>query len=131
MRIANDDITSDWLHPTQFADLHRARPDHLRGPKALMLAVLDEALRDAMLIRSAHGGRRRRLRDGRVFEFKLHPSPRRLELQRDALSWIFDGRSRELFSFESVCVHLEIDPENLRNRVRGATMASSHRRAAA
>jgi hypothetical protein len=95
---ANEKITSlfqpDVLLPGQYFD-DRCRKTHLEPEKRLMLAILEDAIQCFQDSHSARCGRSKRLFD---------------EVQR----WILDARGDWVFSFESICGVLELDPEYIR-----------------
>jgi hypothetical protein len=51
-------------------------------------------------------------------QFEAGVSPIRMEAAREAEEWFFSDRSRELFSFVSVCAALGLEPEFIRKRLR-------------
>jgi len=69
------------------------------GEKRLMLAILENATEDFQ-------------------KYALATDKRRRQLFQDAEAWIFDGDDHSLFSFESICEHLQLDPEYMRQGFR-------------
>ena len=69
------------------------------GEKRLMLAILENATEDFQ-------------------KYALVTDKRRRQLFEDAEAWIFDGDDHSLFSFESICEHLQLDPEYMRQGFR-------------
>lgn len=80
----------DPVSTAEYADNSQRRPQWL-PEKKLMLAVLDDAILCYRKYRSANKGKERRL-------------------FREAQEWIFDEQDDRIFSFESVCACLGIDP---------------------
>jgi len=62
------------------------------GEKKLMLAVIENAIEDFQ-------------------KYVLASDKRGMELFQDAEQWILETNSASLFSFESICVHLDLDPD--------------------
>jgi len=92
------------LVPEQFLPTQLALPRHdslVCGEKALMLAVLEDAIR--CLDRRARSGAR---------------------LAREAEAWIRANDPRWPFSFVNVCTHLEIDASRLRAALLGGAARS-------
>jgi len=67
----------------------------LEGEKKLMLAVLDDAI---VVFQKYYSAR----------------DKKRKKLFREAEEWIIEKRDDRLFSFTSICEHLEINPDYLR-----------------
>jgi hypothetical protein len=91
--------------PEQFLPTQLAPPRHdslVCGEKALMLAVLEDAIR--CLDRRSRSGAR---------------------LAREAEAWIRANDTRWPFSFVNVCAHLEIDASRLRAALLGGAAARS------
>jgi hypothetical protein len=65
------------------------------GEKKLMLAVIENAIEDFQ-------------------KYVLASDKRGMELFQDAEQWILETNSASLFSFESICVHLDLDPDYVR-----------------
>ena len=65
------------------------------GEKKLMLAVLENAIEDFQ-------------------KYVLASDKRGMELFQDAEQWILETNSGAFFSFESICVHLDLDPDYVR-----------------
>ncbi len=65
------------------------------GEKKLMLAVLENAIEDFQ-------------------KYVLASDKRGMELFQDAEQWILETNSGSFFSFESICVHLDLDPDYVR-----------------
>jgi hypothetical protein len=81
-----------------------------RSPeRALMLAVLEDAIRCFAAERTTPSGRQRRS-------------------VREAESWLFDADVRWPFSFVNVCEGLELSPEAVRGALRASTRALSRLR---
>jgi len=114
-----DDGFAPWLRlfsedtqaPLQFLDANKRRTHH-EPEKKLMLALLNDAI---FCFQHYFGARKRSAK-------KLYVA---------AEKWIFQARNDDdLFSFESVCEHLGIDPGYLRkglrrwklNALRGASL---------
>lgn len=77
--------------PSQYFD---SRPAELSPEKRLMFAVLIDAVRCLEMGLTGPASRQRRL--------------------AEVDWWLFRARGDQLFSFDSVCVALEIDPDHLR-----------------
>jgi hypothetical protein len=88
---------SETLAEEYFETLHKRK--HLEGEKALLLAVLEDAIACFQKYRSAQDHRGR-------------------ELFREAEHWIMEAKDGSLFSFDSVCELLELDPRYLRQGLR-------------
>jgi len=69
------------------------------GEKRLMLAILENATEDFQ-------------------KYALATDKRHLQLFQDAEEWIFDSEDHSLFSFASICEHLQLDPEHMRQGIR-------------
>ena|SRR5690349_24869202 len=69
------------------------------GEKRLMLAILENATEDFQ-------------------KYALATDKRHLQLFQDAEEWIFDSEDHSLFSFASICEHLQLDPEYMRQGFR-------------
>lgn len=80
--------------PSQYRDLQENR-HFLRPEKRLMLAVLEDAIHCFQHFLQARNRRGRRL-------------------HQEAAGWIFSRDNGWLFSFESICVALDFDPEYIR-----------------
>jgi hypothetical protein len=91
-------LGSDVLAAEQFADTFR-RIEHLEPEKALLLAVLEDAV-DCFL--------------------KYHSTQDRIGKGRfhEAEEWIMQSGNDWLFSFENVCELLELNAEYLRRGLR-------------
>jgi hypothetical protein len=88
-------FTPDTLVPSQFFDRLRRNTEHF-AERRLMVAVLEDALD---VYRKRCGSRDRRSE----------------ELFRDAESWIFSDDDRDwVFSFENICLVLDINPDYIR-----------------
>jgi hypothetical protein len=92
------------LTRAQYYDL-RSRAKHLNSETRLLFAVLVDAIQCAALYRQSSS----------------IPKPREL---RDAVEWINTSGDHDLFSFDSICRVLEIEPEGLRRRLN--RMSASH-----
>jgi hypothetical protein len=66
-----------------------------RGARLLMIGVLQDAVADWFRYRDAHTTRGRRL-------------------LREIEEWFSSPDRRWLYSFESICLHLDLDPESVR-----------------
>ena len=84
------------ITPQQYYDLFR-RTDPLDGERRLLLAVLEDAIRCYTL--PACGTRRA---DQRALQ--------------EVKEWVNIRGDRDLFSFDSICRALDLDPEHLRRR---------------
>jgi hypothetical protein len=74
------------------------RAEPASGERRLLLAVLEDGIRTLLKnARATHG--------------------RGLNLRREALSWLLTDDRSDVFSFESICETLGIDPARLRSRV--------------
>jgi hypothetical protein len=84
--------------------------------KKLMLAVLENAIEDFQ-------------------KYVLASDKRGMELFQDAEQWILETNSPSFFSFESICAHLDLDPEYVRRgfvrwktaKLNGGPKPSLHR----
>jgi hypothetical protein len=76
------------------------------GERRLLLAVLEDGIRTFLKnARATHG--------------------RAFNLRREALSWLTQHESRDVFAFENICEALGIDAERLRQRVLGEASVTS------
>jgi hypothetical protein len=91
------------LTRAQYYDL-RSRANHLSGEARLLFAVLVDAIRCAALY-SQSGS-----------------TSKTVEL-REAMAWVNSRSHHSLFSFESICGVLEIEPDSLRSRLNNTTSA--------
>jgi hypothetical protein len=82
------------LMPSQYLDLLRGHSPY-EGEKRLMLAVLEDAIACFQKYTGATRGRRHRL---------FH----------EAQAWLVDEDASWMFSFESICATLDLDPGYLR-----------------
>lgn len=82
------------LLPSQFFDLMRGHSPY-EGEKRLMLAVLEDAISCFQKYAGATKGRG-------------------LRLFKEAEEWLFGEETAGLFSFESICATLELEPTYLR-----------------
>ncbi len=97
----------DCLTPSQWRDLHRGED----GPiKKLMLAVLERAVFDIIEPRPQTRRRKQKFEAQRISV--AH------ERRSSAIDWISDTDADGVFSFQTVCAVLDIDPERLRSRLR-------------
>jgi len=94
LRLFSEDTQAPW----QFLDANKRRTHH-EPEKKLMLALLN----DAIFCFQHYSGARKR-------------SAKKLFVAAE--KWIFQARDDDLFSFESVCEHLGIDPAYLRKGLR-------------
>ena len=117
----------DYFRPSQWRDQHRGENGDDAPIKRLMLAMLEDALRDATGARSSVKVRRwNALRSPRaIARAGARRSQRARALRRDALKWVFDTDAEGVFSFVSVCDTLGIDAERLRGRVAGRDRLTS------
>src|SRR5262245_7384555 len=107
-----DDGVAPWLRlfsedtqaPLQFLDANK-RHTHHEPEKKLMLALLNDAI---FCFQHYFGARKR--------------SAKKLFIAAE--KWIFQTRNDDLFSFESVCEHLGINPGYLRKGLRRWKMNS-------
>ena len=93
----NSTFAPDIVTGEQF--FARAKVASAVGPKALMAAVLEDALeiyRDCV----------------------SSPDPQKRRLFVEAKGWIDDRESLDLFGFENVCRTLDIDPDWIRLQLR-------------
>lgn len=91
--------SEDPFLPEQFACLRNEPTVIWTGPRRLLLGVLQDALRSFFQYRSSH------TRFGkRIFH--------------ETYAWLLSSDQRWLYSFENVCVHLNLDPEYLRAGLR-------------
>jgi hypothetical protein len=88
---------SDPLAQEYFESLHKRT--HLEGEKALLLAVLEDAI-DCFQ------------------KYRFAQNPRGRELFREVEHWIMEAKDGSVFSFDSVCELLELDPGHLRQGLR-------------
>jgi hypothetical protein len=107
----------DYVTPNQWRDLHRADRDSI---KRLMLAMLEDALRDATGARCPSKVRRwNTLRSQRA---SARADARRSQRARaradEACAWIFDDGDDGPFAFQNVCDTLGFDGEALHARAR-------------
>jgi hypothetical protein len=77
----------------------RAKVASAVGPKALMAAVLEDALETYR-------------------DYASSPNLTKRRLSVEAKAWIDDRESTDLFGFENVCRTLDIDPDWIRLRLR-------------
>jgi hypothetical protein len=91
-------LGSDVLASEQFAETFR-RSQHLEPEKALLLAVLEDAV-DCFLEYYAA--------ENRIGKWRFH----------EAEEWIMQSGNDWFFSFENVCELLGLDPEYLRRGLR-------------
>ena len=91
-------VVPDLLLPSQYFDRTSPRLD-LNGPRRLMLAVLEDAIR---LFVTRAGAR----------------DPRGRALFSKSEAWFEDTDSRWLFSFQRICAVLDLDPDYLRRGLR-------------
>jgi len=85
------------LLPGQYYDMVRG-PRRADGPRDLMLAVLEDAIRTYLGNMSGRTTRQRRLFD-------------------EVKAWIDTRGDRAPFSFETLCETFDIEPDNLRRRL--------------
>jgi hypothetical protein len=84
------------IEPTDSAAIEDLFKEVIRdGEKRLMLAVLENATEDFQ-------------------RYVLANDKRGKELFAEAEEWIFDRDDHSLFSFESICEHLQFDPTYMR-----------------
>jgi hypothetical protein len=88
---------SDPLAQEYFESLHKRT--HLEGEKALLLAVLEDAI-DCFQ------------------KYRFAQSPRGRGLFCEAEHWIMEAKNGSVFSFDSVCELLELNPNHLRQGLR-------------
>lgn len=97
----NERVTSlfqpDVLLPEEYLDTYR-RKSHVEPEKRLMLAILEDAV-----------GCYQKHIDAR--------KPREKTMFQESEEWIFETDSSWLFSFESICEYLGIEPEYFRKRL--------------
>jgi hypothetical protein len=107
--------TLSVIEPTDAAILDRLQKRTVRdGEERLMLAVLENATEDFQ-------------------KYLLATHRRGIELFQAAEQWIFESDSPSLFSFESICEHLQLDAAYLRAgfmRWKAAKLSAQAKRAA-
>jgi hypothetical protein len=91
-------MSGDTSAAQQYLDTFR-RSEHLEPEKALIAAILDDAIHEYR--------KYRRARD-----------PKGKERFREAEQWIMHERSDWIFSFENVCECLGLDPDYIRHGLR-------------
>jgi hypothetical protein len=105
---------ADYLTPQQFADMRRSACGDDAPIRALMFAILELGLRDALGARQLkyryRSSRRKRKNDA-------HRSRRASARAESALAWIDDRDADGVFSFQNICDVLEIDADRLRGRI--------------
>ena len=106
-------ILPDTLTVSQFVDRHRPGPSYIQK---LAYAIIDISLNDLKLLklRSRNPGRPPTLNGGLGNEALI---TRRNKNYTTALAWLKDTRSDSLFSFDSCCDLLGLDPGLLRRRL--------------
>lgn len=90
---------SDAVIPEQYFDTFR-RSEYLEPEKALLLAILEDAI---------HCFQKYRTAEDRVGRERFH----------DAKTWIMDGGNDWIFSFDTVCELLRLDPQYVRRGLQG------------
>ena len=103
-------ILPDVLTVSQFIDRHRPAASYIQR---LALGILSLSLADLKLHRPRPG--KRAILNGGLGNEAL--VARRSRNYKDALAWVRDARSNELFSFNGVCGILGLEPNLLRNRL--------------
>jgi hypothetical protein len=96
-RPASYDRTVASVLPEQFFD-SRVKLAAVCPETAMMYAVLE----DAFL----------------CFHKQFEPEPRFIERAREAEAWFFSEDSRGLFSFESICAALGLEPHYIRQKLK-------------
>jgi hypothetical protein len=91
-------IASDAAVPERFFDTFR-RSEHLEPEKALLLAILEDAV---------HCYRKYRVARDRTGRERFH----------EAEDWIMGGENDWIFSFDNACELLGLDPQYLRRGLR-------------
>jgi len=92
-------FTPDLLLASQYADRVRPRAEALSPERRLMAAVLEDAVHVYRTLAAA-------------------TTPRQRALFADAEAWIESEDRSWIFSFESICDHLGLDPDYLRRGLR-------------
>jgi hypothetical protein len=95
--IAREMLQEEHVFPTQIGGGHR-NDSLLSGEKALMLAILEDAIR---------------CYQGHLKAARIHPR----KLERQAVDWLASPEEEYLYSFISICNHLGFDPGALRRRL--------------
>jgi hypothetical protein len=95
MSVLDEILSEHIILPSQFYDGRGYRIDAIEPIRRLMLAMLRDAL-VCIANRPGTGG------------FATHKAA------REALAWIEDTNDREIFSFNSICDSLGINPDALR-----------------
>jgi len=89
-------INWDVIEPTDSGILENLSKKFIRdGEKALMLAVLESAIKDSQ-------------------KYVLATDKKGKELFDAAETWILETDSPSLFSFNNICEYLELDPDYIR-----------------
>jgi hypothetical protein len=90
--------SDDTLMTQQYADTFR-RSEHLDPEKALVAAILDDAIHEYRKYSGAH-------------------DPNGKKRFREAEKWIMHGGNGWIFSFDNVCDLLGLDPDYVRRGLR-------------
>lgn len=109
-------LGDDCFTPSQWFDLRRGGDDPIQN---LLLAVLEVALRDATGVNP----RSRRKRRPIQARWRAQHSRKAQDRAADATDWIFDDEADGVMAFRSICSACEIDPDALRERIRGRRAA--------
>jgi hypothetical protein len=95
--------------PSQFFLSARESHDYWTGSRRLMLSVLQDALAS-------------------WFRYRRDSSKRGRRLFRETHDWFWASDRSWLYAFESICEHLELDPNFIRGQLRRQRPAWARRR---
>jgi hypothetical protein len=94
-----DIVSEEYVSSEQFFTLSQESHLAWNGERRLLLAVLEYAIQEFFRYRRAHTRRRKRL-------------------LKEVTDWIWSQENNWLYSFESICVQLDFDPETIRQRLQ-------------